>query len=391
MTSIPGKPPNSDTYFDQAAFTTPEVTYEDIHSDNPVEVTPSKIDVAENTVTETPLLNTTEVRNITDFSNLRYREELNAVFKSMAMGSFDHQLRDAMYGFDRFDKNPLPTNTEYIGYTFITRPTLNLQDPSLNMDRYFAPLKTNVPNSMAYAIRGLLDCYWASTQPNISHSKLLDASMPFMTPLSNALLSISGFQDPVMETQTTPTGFHSEDFTAALGHDYLNKTYTLNLTFTDYQYGPILAIFNYWFRYIANVLKNVQVAYSDDINERRLNYTCSIYRFVMDPRRRIVTGYAKATGCIPVSTVNGAKFNYGENEHYISSSGKFTIPFTVNKLEYDDFGILMDFNRLMDNFNPKVATAPVIPNKAHFNFKGYPYIDTSNGHVELQFRHVPNN
>ena len=299
--------------------------------------------------------------SINHFTNSKWADEVDAALRSVAAGGFNNQIQTFLRGIDRYQRNILPVNAEHSGLTFITRPRLNLQSSSLRQDRVFAPLDgdpATVTTSMQYMIRCLLDTKFANTTGKLHPSPLVDYENPFFTPLCNALTGISGYPDPIIQTLTTDPGFHSEDQTFAIGHDDLNKSYDLNLSFKDIQHGPICAMFVYWLRYIHNVTKGTMIAYADDIDNQRLNYTVSIYRFVMDPSRKYITRFSKATGCFPKSVPLGAMFNFSEGELFISAAGKFSIPFTANKIEYNDYAIFADFNRLAERYWPEISTDP---------------------------------
>lgn len=277
---------------------------------------------------------------------------LDAALRSVAAGGFDNQMQSFLRGVDRYQRNILPVGAEHSGLTFITRPRLCLQSSNLRSDRRFAPLDGNPEDyrtSVPYMIRCLLDTRFC--RENSQHpSPLVDIRNPFFTPLNNALTSMSGWPDRVIQTLTTDAGFHSEDQTFAVGHDNLSKTYDFTLGFKDPQYAIIRAIFFYWLTYIANVTKGTMLAYADDIDNQRLNYTVSIYHFTMDPSRKYITSTAKATGSFPVGDNIGQIHNFNEGELFIQAAGKFTIPFTVNRVEYNDYAIVMDFNRLAERY-----------------------------------------
>jgi len=348
--------------------------------------------------------------NSTEYTNKDWQRVADYLMRSGAAGSYDHQIQNFMGSFDRFRTNILPTNAEHSGLTFITRPRLNLMRSSLRQDRCFAPLDGDRPNAMSFAIRAYLDTKLSKHKNYaeiVEQSPLIDHMNPFFNPLMNGLTGISGWPDPVMQTTTTDPGFHSEDMTTALGHDDLAKTYDLSLSFKDIQNGPIAATFFYWLRNMHNLMKGRQIAYADDIDNQRLNYTVSIYRFNLDPTRRFITRYAKATGCFPKSVPLGAMFNFSESELFVSSAGKFSIPFVANKVEYNDYGILLDFNRLarrywqgintpgqyvdLDRFHNAQGGETQYTKKlsAFNNFRGRPYVNLEDGNMEISFRATP--
>jgi hypothetical protein len=331
------------------------------------------------------------IAQLTDAEKKKY---LDMVSKSVGGGGFYNTYQTFFSGIDRYHRNMLPPNVEHTGLTFITRPRLCLRSGSLRSRAEFAPLDTLDPRSMGYAIKCMMDTkYCIDFKSHVSKCGLIDPSNPFFVPLMNGLQSVTGFPDPVVQTLTTDAGFHSEDQTFATGYDQLSKTYDLNLTFKDIQNGPLAAIFFFWMMYMGYVTKGMMPAYQDDIEAQRMNYTVSIYRFILDPSKKYITKYAKATGCFPRSAPFGAIFNYGEAEIYNTDSGKFTVPFVANKIEYGKYTILQDFNMLVNRYR-RVHRKPVLNEKLsyvdrtydpHENFKGSPWIDTSGGRIRLVF------
>ncbi len=332
--------------------------------------------------------------DISDISKLdresRYKW-LDTVSESMGGGRFRSQYETFFYGLDRFQHNLVPPNVEHAGLTFITRPRLCLAGESCRQQTEFAPLDTMDTQSVPFAIRCLLDTQFARTNINASRCQLVNTRNPFFTPLCNGLIGISGFTDMTIQTETTPAGFHSEDLTFVSGYDQLNKSYDLQLTFKDIQNGPLMSIFFYWLLYMGYVAKGMMPCYASDLEARRMNYTVSIYRFRLDPTRRFITGYGKATGCFPKSIPMGAIFNYSEGELYNSDVGKFSIPFAVNKLEYNKYPILMDFNMLVNRYNQNL-TADNYDYKNTYNldaannYEGIPWVDSETGRLKLVFR-----
>ena len=267
-------------------------------------------------------------------------------------------------------------------------------------------LDTMEPNSVAFMIRSLLDPRLTRGEElfrgaridgdlsSITHevmdftdavnrSGLVDPNNPFFIPLCNGLKGMSGFPDFTIETETTEGDFHSSDFTFAKGSDMMNRSQEFSLEFRDTNGSIILSCIYFWLIMIALQCKGTALAYPDDIYEQRLNYTVSIYRFITDPSRRYILWWAKATGCFPKSAPVGALFNINQGEVTISSAGNFSIPFAVNKVEVNDPGILLDFNRLMERYCPAIkhmqsADEGRIRADAGMNYIGLPYIAASN-------------
>lgn len=312
--------------------------------------------------------------------------------------------RDAGYGnglamyqtmlsqFDRIGVNPLPVNHEVAGYTFITRPKLNLQTTSLRQDRILAMLDTADPYSLPFAVRCYLDTYYSRMNTITKLAKdcpFFNEQVPFLIPLTNNLVSVSGWPDPVLEPITTDGGFFSEDMTIAKGSDRLNRTYDLTLTFRDVQGGFIISLLWMWIHYIELVLRGDVTAYPEDISARRINYTCSIYRFVLDPSRQFITKWSKATGCWPRTVPIGNFFNFGEKENFLSSAMQYSVPFSANKVEIMDPIIFRDFNKIVKRYAGNWVTDGPVQKvnilDASQNFMGVPYIDVVSGYNQINF------
>jgi hypothetical protein len=307
-------------------------------------------------------------------------------------GTYDETYATILSKFDRFGINPMPPNHEVVGYTFITRPKLNLSTTSLRQDRILSMLDTPDNGSLQFAMRCYLDTYFAGRSDIVALAKdcpFFNAESPFIVPLSNNLVSQSGWPDPVLDIETSDGGFFSEDFTMVKGSDRLNRTYDITLTFRDIQGGFILSMLWMWIHYIELAVRGDTTAYPEDIAARRINYTCSIYRFVLDPSRRYITKWAKATGCFPKSIPLGNTFNHGEKESFIQSSAQYSVPFTVNKVELMDPIIFRDFNTIMARYSPTIrgengptVAADMAP---QHNFIGIPFIDLIGGYNQLKF------
>lgn len=331
---------------------------------------------------------------------------LSEAYRLMGRGPSGNSIQNFFSRLDRYGNAIVPMNTMNYGYTFITRPRLNMTRANLVQNAVLNTLDTMEPNSVAFMIRSLLDPRLTRGEElfrgaridgdlsSITHevtdftdavnrSGLVDPNNPFFIPLCNGLKGMSGFPDFTIETETTEGDFHSSDFTFAKGSDMMNRSQEFSLEFRDTNGSIILSCIYFWLIMIALQCKGTAIAYPDDIYEQRLNYTVSIYRFITDPSRRYILWWAKATGCFPKSAPVGALFNINQGEVTISSAGNFSIPFAVNKVEVNDPGILLDFNRLMERYCPAIkhmqsADEGRIRADAGMNYIGLPYIAASN-------------
>lgn len=321
---------------------------------------------------------------------------LDRISISYGGGPFNQQLATFFYSLDKYDHHTLPPNALRSGFTFMTRPRLCFSDSALSKIVEFLPLLSDKPATQQFAIRALLDTEYANiTRPDlVRKSPLLDPKNPFLTPVCNAITGVSGFPDPIVDTLTTDAGFYSEDQTFAVGHDMLNKSYDLSVNIGDTQFSPVASTMYFWILYIAYVTKGLMPAYAKDIEQQRLNYTVSIYRFITDPTKRFITHYAKATGCFPKSMPLGEIFDFSDSSRFITSAGEFTVPFACNKVEYNNPNILSDFNTLVERYHDAHSPIPIkdkdpISNEASDNYNGIPYImnrENTGEKLELVFK-----
>ncbi len=310
-------------------------------------------------------------------------------------GNIDGTFESILSKFDRFGTAPVQLNSEMVGLTFFTRPRLNMTTQSIRQDPTLAILDTLDPLSWMFSLRCNLDSVFSKTgvgQKAAITSPFFNEESPFNIPMSNLLLGISGFPDFNVEYKTTESGYFAEDMTMARGADWGRRTYNINCTFRDIQGGYLMAYFYYWIIAMALQMEGTIVPYSDDREANRLNYTCSIYRFVLDPSLRTIVKWAKATGCYPVTIPIGDSFNFNPGDSYVHGNNQFNIQFVANHVRYMDPRQLEAFNTLADRYasggsvvNGRKKVEVDISN----NFKGLPYVDIRSGRTEMQFWATP--
>ena len=298
-------------------------------------------------------------------------------YETTGAGGQHTQFAQVFSRHDRFQRSMIPKNSVFSGFTFFTRPRLCLRDYNICADRKFSILRTTDRTSVPYAIRCLLDTQFASDDQDADKCPLFDKNNPFLVPLCNAVKSVSGFNDPALVTETTEGGFFSEDQTYVIGGDRLARTYDINCMFRDFPGSPILAIVDYWCQYMANLTDGSMQQYADAIDFNRMDYTVSIYRFLMDRTNRYIARWSKCTGCFPVSPPSGVVFNLNEGEFLVNAASEINVPFKANRIEYDDPVILKEFNMLVrryakdDIINGGLKAFSQV---AQNNFSGIPYI-----------------
>lgn len=340
--------------------------------------------------TTTSVITPTTVTSSSSLSSSVFDNINESLALGSGRGSSKYAFEAILSKFDRFGSGAVQVNTENIGLTFFTRPRLNMSTQSIRQDPVLSMLDVIDPLSWMFAIRCNLDTVFSQGTVASSTAQscpFFNNLSPFNVPMSNLLVGISGFPDFNIEYETTESGYFSEDMTLARGADWGRRTYTINCTFRDIQGGFLMANFYYWLRYMALQMEGTVVAYSDDREANRLNYTCSIYRLTLDPSMTTVVKWAKATGCYPVSIPIGDSFNFAPGDTTVHAAQQFSIPFIANNVSYFDPRHLKAFNTLVARYAgsnwTSGRTAATVTGQG--NFCGLPYIDLSGGSNKLQF------
>lgn len=334
-----------------------------------------------------------------DISTSTQQEYLNALKDAAAM-SVGHGSATRTWGtyltrFDRIGTFPFQINRMYRGMTFITRPKLNLSTRSLRQDPTMQMLDTTNPYSFQMAIRGLLDTKFCRDHPDMVFAcPYINTKSPFNIPMMNSLTAISGWPDTVIETFTTRGGYFSEDQTIAVGSTDGRQTTNLTLSCRDYQGGFVMAMIFYYLRSLYLQSSGLTTVYTEDIDKFRLNYTFSIYRFLLDPYRKSIPYWAKATGCFISGMPTGDLFNFSIDDEYIPTAREFSFPVVANRIEYMNPQILTDFVTLAARYGgSQFKTRSLggalddgyveVPYRSDMNFIGMPTIDLRKGNNDF--------
>lgn len=306
------------------------------------------------------------------------------------LGQLSTATHNVFYGLNhRGVGNPIPLNADNQGLTFFTRPNLNLSYDNLSQERVLTPLLTAVPESYQTAIRDYLDPRGSIKRKR--RSPLVDAMNPFIPLLSNNLLSLSGWRDPVLETYSSKEGTAKESWSMAddVAKDY--GTSDLSASFRNLIGDPITLLFTAWRMYMARVYDGTLIPHPESIVENEIDYQTAIYRLILDPSRRFVQKIAR-TIAFPTGVSLGAAFNYSSDSVYNQdNNSQINIQFRTIGAEYNDPILVSEFNALMCQFNPNMADqnrTRLMQKVDHmalsfFNYYGYPYIEPNT--FELQW------
>ena len=331
-------------------------------------------------------------------------QSIDEFIASTGLGSRERSLTNMLYGTNHAHTHPgLPYNKNTYGWTFFTRPQLNLRTVNVRRERSMYPLLSKEALSIQRYVRTMLD-------PRLQHSifvnnklssrleadklvsPLVDKKNPFIPILTNSIINISGWPDEVVPTYTSSAGNRREQTAMVDGIYEINEVFDLNVTFTNYENDPLLLLFQTWMRYSSLVFEGRMSPYMDMIVENEIDYNTRIYRLTTDSSWRYLS-YIAATGAsFPVSTPIGKMFDYSKDKPYIEQTKEINISMKSIGVNYNDDITIYEFNKVHGIFNVEyrsylegnlqaMAKIP-LELKPLLNFRGYPYVNPKTYEIE---------
>lgn len=269
-----------------------------------------------------------------------------------SLGSLSTSQSDNLSGINnQKSKSPSPKNRDSHGYTFFTRPDLNLTSANLAVDRIMTPLMDTSDYSMARAIRCMLDPTNERVGGSPITSAIFDSKQPFLPILTNNLISMSGWPDITVDTYTSKEGVYKESYSMVDGTSQIFNTFDITANFRNIQGDPITLLFTAWVHYASKVYEGVMVPYSRNIVENRIDYQTRIYRLVTDESGTVVTKIAACGAAFPMASPLGASFNYNTDGEFNFENDQVSIPFRCIGVNYMDPILVKEFNQYVAMMN----------------------------------------
>lgn len=305
---------------------------------------------------------------------------IDAIYRGNGFSRFHSALTSSLYGID-ISGTPTPaqqTNEQY-GLTFFTRPMLKLSYDNITADRSFNPMLTKERLSAAAYVQTILD-------PLGNHEcPLVDPNNPFIPLLSNTLQTLAGWQDPILDTYTSPSGRVREQYSIGDSSNKVHQVYSLSASFRNVRGNVLGYLFHIWQTYISNVYEGIMDPYPIMMARNIIDYQTRIYRLVLDPTRTFVEEIVSCYACFPLSNNAGTRANYNQAEVVNRDVDLYNQTFQAIGATYYDPVSLYEFNTastaLMaaDFRDPKVRESKFrclypVEYKA-FSYRAYPWID----------------
>jgi hypothetical protein len=251
---------------------------------------------------------------------------------------------------------------------FFTRPNLNFRSMrNFEKSRIFSYYRSNplgstimrtlmfpeIADEMYYGIYGddnnkipmIGTCY----DLIIGGDKLIEgehclplAKTNFIPLLSNACISTGNGKDIILDTFETDGNFSGDKLKYAGGIDEYLTVGELNCEFEDMYHSPLLIIFYLWIMYMHYVGKAICDPEWAYIVHRIIDYSCSIYIFMLGTDNQTIIRWVRYGGCFPISIPFGAIQH--NKEPNVEELRRMTVPFAYNFMCPMDPVVLTEFN-----------------------------------------------
>jgi len=314
-----------------------------------------------------------------------WTDSIDSAARESGYGSVSSSLAHQYWGLNKFSNRSafLPINKDVMGYTFFTRPILNLSYDNLMRQEKLLALASNNANTIPGAIRSMFDA--KGTIDRKSYSALFDNQQAFVPILSNTLESMTGFPDIVIDTFTAPPGARKETWTMVDGQSEYNEAYQITSSHTNISGDPITMILDLLQTYSSAVYLGEMVPYWEAIVNNYIDYTMRFYRIVLDQTYRYVTkiGAPYAAICTTNPIGNAFDFNTTRESPLIKNNNQISCNWSCVGWRYNTQSLILDFNSCVEIFNPQMKPSnrnsfyrKITPSEMQrTNFIGYPYID----------------
>ncbi len=308
-------------------------------------------------------------------------KQIGNISRSTGYGNLSTAFTNIFRGMNyRGPGNPLPINTDQHGFTFFTRPCLNLSYDNISSNRMFTPMLTDNPLSLQRIVRAYLDP--RGNQFQHVTTPLVDPLNAFIPLMSNSLMNMGGWPDVNLQTYTTKSGLMNEESSMVDGTVRILNTWDSTMNFRNIKGDPITFLFLVWVFYASMVYLGDFMPYNDMIIDNEIDYNTRIYRVTLDASRQFVTKIASTIG-FPTVVPLGASFNFTEEHPLIRDIDQISIQFRCMGAEYYDPILIEEFNTVVSMFNTNMSDRHrlrtyqklTLGERMFFNYSGYPYID----------------
>lgn len=293
------------------------------------------------------------------------------------------------------DKTILPTERHNAVKYFFTRPRVNLSRSTLIVDRILSKLNKTIGDSIEKSIRLLLDPSLGYKRANTEYveNNIIRNDEPFITVLSNAVNTVSGHPDPIIESFTSKEGLYKEQVSHIEGTDKLFGAWYATINFTNLKGEGVWLLLDTWIRYSVLVKAGKILPYSRYLLGRQVDYQSGLFTLVLGDDNRTIKHIA-STIVFPTALSKGKLFDSMKDVSKRAGVEDISVRFRCIGAEYDDPITAFEFNKHVASFAGSLRNyihgdirgseyVVVPPNiYSRFNDRCIPFIDLKYGKLE---------
>lgn len=313
------------------------------------------------------------------------RKELDIVSRDSIYTDMSSVVTNVFRGINVLGyQAPVPINKDQYGYTFFTKPRMNLEEENLIQFRKLAQLASEDSTTMGNAIRAYLDPVGHNTSSGGFESAIVDKKNIFIPLLTNTLESLSGWPDPLIDTYKAAPGVRKETWMMYDGVVEINNDFPLTATFRNITRDPISFLFDTWLLYGSGVREGMLRPRRSAVVFKELDYQTRIWRIVLDETRTHVTKIAACFAAQPVNISLGKAFDYNSAAPYNQNNSSINVQFDAVGATYNDPILFQEFNESVGIYNKQMVDDDaryrfykrLSPQEVPlFNYRAYPRID----------------
>ena len=223
---------------------------------------------------------------------------------------------------------------------FVTTPVLNLSKKNISNSQFFKYM-----SDYNHGLFKMLNFNGFGSNGSEDQNIPWHTTQPFIPLLTNKFVSVDvkDTQAASKEFGTTFYGFKMELPGPLI--DSINGG-QFSIQFLETRDAAITKIFKVWLEYIEGVTRGKFHTSQEAINQKILDYTCSVYYFLLDMDGETIQYYCKYTGCTPTNVPYSQYAQESNGGHDIVN---MSIDFNYSLKEDMDPQILTDFNATMFN------------------------------------------
>lgn len=313
---------------------------------------------------------------------------MDNISRTMGAGAEYSRFSDMFYGLNRLPGlAPLPLHRELQGLVLFTRPNLNLSFDNISSIRQLAALMTQDPLTYQYAVRMALD---PTTYKDAQKSPLIDAHNPYLSLLTNTIITASAPPDIGLNTYSSPEGAAKEVWIMNDSIADYNGRFDITCTFNNIRGNAVLALFHTWLIYIGNLRVGNLGPHPLQRKRNEMDYFTRIERIKLDTSGRFVESWFHTGASFPTNLSIGAGFGFNREDATEFENKQLSVQFASVGAVYNDPIQLLEFNWRIQRYNSDMADGKrtqkytKVPHRflAATNYNGYPWINLGTNELE---------